>query len=787
MKPVNTKLKRAIIISISAIVLAAALVIVFISPITKYVVEKYDEKWTGRKITMSWAYVNPFTGYVHFSNVKIYELESDSVMLSTTGLSGNFEMSKMLSGNYEISELILDHPRWMIVQNKKEINFMSFINAFTPEHPDTTGAPGHFNILKIKIKEGEFHYLEKDIPVTYFIKGVNIESDGKLFDADTVVFKFSFLSGPCSGSMEGSYTVNFKNLDYHYDVVIKHFDLTPMEQYLKALANYGTFSAYLDADLKATGNFSDEEDVTAKGILSLSDFHFGKNRDDDYASFDKLVMAIHEMSPKKRIYSYDSLTLSHPYFKYERYDQSDNLETMFGNAGTGNSAALEDAGHFNLIIEIGRYVKIMARNFFQSYYKIDHLAIYNGDFKFNDYSINEKFTVDLNPLNVTADSIDKNHKRVNVSFQSGIKPFGNASVNVSINPKDTGEFDMQYHFQKIPAAMFNPYLISYTSFPLDRGTVELNGKWNVRNGNIQSENHLLVIDPRITKRVKNKNAKWIPLPLIFSFVREYGNVIDYEIPITGSLKTPTFHLKDVLFDVLGNIFVKPVTTPYRMEVKNLENEIEKSFTLKWAMRQTKLRHTQEKFVEKIADFLADNPEASITVSPIQYASKEKEYILFFEAKKKYFLSLNQKDALAFSEEDSEKVNKMSVKDSLFIRYVNKHISDTTMLFTIQDKCSRMMGSTFINACFKQLNTERENAFRFCFKKKEVQARVKIETEENTIPYNGFSFYKIEYKGELPKSLTKAYEKLQELNDEAPRKKYERENKKSNGNKSISSQ
>ena len=30
--------------------------------------------------------------------------------------------------------------------------------------------------------------------------------------------------------------------------------------------------------------------------------------------------------------------------------------------------------------------------------------------------------------------------------------------------------------------MFNPYLITYTSFPLDRGTIELNGTWNVRNG-----------------------------------------------------------------------------------------------------------------------------------------------------------------------------------------------------------------------------------------------------------------------------------------------------------------
>src|SRR5882724_11785461 len=126
MKLANTKLKKAILITIGAIFLIVVLVILFISPITKYLVEKYDEKYTGRQITMDWAYVNPFTGYVHFSNVKIFELHSDSVMLSVSGLTGIFSMRKLLSGYYEIRELTLHHPWGNIVQDKKEFNFTSF-------------------------------------------------------------------------------------------------------------------------------------------------------------------------------------------------------------------------------------------------------------------------------------------------------------------------------------------------------------------------------------------------------------------------------------------------------------------------------------------------------------------------------------------------------------------------------------------------------------------------------------------------------------------------------------
>ena len=164
-----------------------------------------------------------------------------------------------------------------------------------------------------------------------------------------------------------------------------------------------------------------------------------------------------------------------------------------------------------------------------------------------------------------------------------------------------------------------------------------------KNGMIKSDNHL-IIDPRVTKRVRNKDTKWIPVPLVMFLIRERGNVIEYDIPITGNMKNPDFHYHDVISKLFKNIFVKPPTTAYGLHVKNIESEIEKSLTVKWEMRYSSLQPVQEKFIEKMADFLVKNPDASITVYPKQYALKEKEYILFFEAKKKYYLITQNKEA-----------------------------------------------------------------------------------------------------------------------------------------------
>lgn len=777
MKRKKNKFKKTLFIVISTIIIIVAAVILFVSPITKYLVEKYDEKYTGRKITIDRAYVNPFTGYIHLNNPKIYELNSDSVFFSANGISGNIAILKLFLKTYEISELIIDHPRGIIIQDKKDFNFNDLIEKFSSkEKVDSTKAPVHFNILGIKINDGEFYYREKLFPINYFIKKVNFESTGKHWDADTITAQFSLLPGVGSGDMKGDFTINFKNKDYRFAVVTHKFDLNIIEQYLKELTNYGSFSANIDADMKATGNLKNEEDITAQGQVSINGFHFGKNPEDDYASFDKLALAMNEVSPKNHKYFFDSVSLSHPYLKYERYDYLDNLQTVFGKNGSNIAAAQADPARFNLIIEIANYIKVLSKNFFRSDYKINRLAIYKGDLKFNDYSTSEKFSVDLNPLSISADSIDKNNKRIDVYLKSGIKPYGYLSVALSINPKDTADFDLKYHLQKLPASMFNPYTITYTSFPLDRGTIEFNGKWNVRNGIIQSNNHLVIIDPRVSKRIRNKDTKWISMPLIMSFVRERGNVIDYEIPITGNLKNPKFHLNDVILDVLENIFVKPPTTPYRMEVKNIETKIEKYLTLKWKMRQNTIQPNQEKFIERMADFLVNNPDAVISVYPQQYAIKEKEYILFFEAKKKYYLVTNNKNVKSFNEADSEKVDKMSVKDSLFVHYLNRQINDS-MIFTIQEKCAKIVNLDIVITKFKQLNREREKAFIFYFKKREVEKQIKIHTEKNVIPYNGFSFYKIEYKGQFPESLIKAYQQMDELNEEEPRKYFKKERRK----------
>jgi hypothetical protein len=774
--------KVLLFVTLSFVALAL-LVVLLISPISKYLIEKYSVEYIGRNIKMAWVYVNPFTGYAHFSDLKIYESDSlpsltvsDSVFFSAKGVSVNVAMLKLLSKTFEISELKLNQPKGVIIQKKKEFNFSDLVSKFSAKKSDSTDTPAKFSIQNIKVVNGEFRYIEKLIPINYFVKDVNIDSQGYGSSSDSVAVNFAFVSGIGGGSLKGDFSCNLKTLDYNLAILANKFDLNILEQYLKELANYGTLSATLDANFISKGNFNDAEGGTNKGMLTINNLHFGKNPNDDYASCSKFVVVINEVSPKKLVYQYDSIIITEPYIKFEKFDDLDNFQAMFGENFSNIALVQSDSTRFNLILKIGDYLKVLRKNFFRSNFKVNKLAVDKGIVKFVDYSQSEKFSIEANPFYLSADSIYKTQKRVEIYIKSGVQPYGKISASLSINPKESSNYEFKYNFQGLPASMFNPYIITLTSYPFDRGTLELNGNWVVRNGNIKSNNHLLVIDPRLGKRIKNEDVDRIPLPLIMYFVREQGNVIDYHIPINGNLKNPKFHWKDVVTDVLRNVFVKPPTAPYRSFVKDVEVEIEKSLTLKWEIQQTLLLAEQKKFVNIMADELLKNPNALIEVFPIVYTEKEMEHIALFEAKKKYLLQLRGKKEQFMSLADLENVSRMSIKDPLFVAFLNEQTKGK-MLFTVQGKCNALIGQANIEAKQIQLNTERNDAFMLHFKRKGVESRVKIHPAESAIPYNGFSFYKVNYKGKLPKSLAKAYRQMDELNTQSPRRKYDKKREK----------
>lgn len=763
MKLLDKKWKKVTAIVLGVILGIVILIIAFISPIAKYLIEKYDEKFLGRQITLDWIYINPFTGYAHIDDFKLYEVNKDSVFVSFSGLSVNVEMWKLIGQKYEISDLTLNKPEIHITQNRQSFSFDDIIQRFTPK--DTTAPKDtstlKLSVLDVKIKGGKLFYIEQAIPVNYWVTDLDIETPGYRWDVDTVLATVKLKSGPGTGDVKLNANFNLKTMDYKIKALVSKFDLSIFEQYLKDLANYGRIRANLDCDVSAEGNVNDQLNMKAKGYLAVNDMHFGKNVNEDYLSFKKLALNMNYISPLQYEYDFDTIAIVNPYFKYERYDYLDNLQRMFGAGGSEIKEAQADSSKFNLILEIADFVQIIGKNFMKSHYRATKFALYDGDIHFNDFALREKFAIAASPLNILAKDIDKNNPRINLNLNTALKPHGNVAFGVSVNPKGIKDFDITYAIKEIALPDVNPYVVSYTSFPFKSGTLEFKGNWHVRDSIIESMNHLIILNPQLLKRVKKKDANWLPLPLIMAIIREPGNYIDYEIPVRGSLTNPKFNVWDVVTDILRNIFVKPPTYPYRSYVKTQQVEVENHQVFRWGMHQTQLSGAQQNFMDKVAKFLENNKEAQIYIVPIEYTAKEKEHLLYYEAKKKYYLNANNIKQANYTEDDSIAVEKMSVKDTMFIRALDKAVKGSDGMFTVMQKCMNYIDTNALNAKLDKLSKARKKSFMASFVDEGVAKRVKWSAEKSEIPRIGSSYYKISYDGDIPDNLRKALDKLDE--------------------------
>lgn len=754
----SKRLRKILILVFSIFIIFLIILQFVLAPI----IEKQGSKLTGRKVTLNTAFVNPLSGQVYLNGITCSEQGTDSLFFSAQKLTINLRMRSLLQGEFDLQELDLHEPTISIVQFKRDsFNFSGLIDKFSSGKKDSSRQKekSHLNLGKISVHNATIRFRDVFTPVDFSLLSFDITAKMPERNSDTLNCSFAFKSGTGEGQADGYFNMNTAAGSYLTHFVFRRFDLGIIGQYLRDFSKNGKFKAMINADITARGNFSDAQQLEAKGGVGLYNFSFKKWDGTDFASFKKVVLKIDGISPAKKLYRLDSISVVEPFLHYEKYDKTDNVTVLFGK-GNKNEEGVQE---FNLAVEIARYMRLLAKNFFHSSYTINRLGIYRAEVKYTDYSLGQTFEAGVRQLSFTGDSLHSSKKRVQLRLHSAIAPYGKLNVGIGLNPADSSDFSLHYEASGISAAMFNPYLITYSSYPLNRGTISLRGDWNVINGNISSKNHLLIVDPRLADREKSR-GRWLPMKLLLALTRERSNAIDYEIPVSGNLRDPHFHFRDVLLDVLTNVFVKPPTTLYRYEVREVEEEVENFLRISWKPLSAKLSDDDRKFAERMARFLSDHPEARLEVQPVVYMDLEMQYLSEYLSAKKYALQKGR-----WKGEDSLRLVQELRGDSDFV----KAIDQFQHVYSTKQNMMRYAGLRQVHQHYRQLQEVRKQEFLSAFGEGTARNRVTFLKHKDRMPFNGFSEYRISYKGNIPEDLRTAFEELQHYNDRSPRDRFKR--------------
>jgi hypothetical protein len=721
-------LRRILFILFIVIVSALLLLVIFISPIAKWAIEKYSVEYTGRQIKMDKLSINLFTGSIHSNGLIIYEAKSSKLFFECNELYANIVVHKLLSSEYEIPEIKLGHPILTIIEKGNRFNFSDLIERFgkkAPAENNKNSGPVKWSIKKAEVMDATITYINTSPYNSVKLVHCNIDIPGisytnKVYSINT---NFSFASG---GDVKGK--ISFDKNSWVYGILadINKFDIKPFYTYLKDYLKVNSLDGFISTHLTITGNMHKATEVAASGNITVDGFSIVDNVGDKLTAIDKMSIQIDSLNTEKNIYRFASITLLNPYLKLEMYKDGYNFNRL--STSPASNTDTSKTTYSNIFVMISDYVQNIVSNYVVSNYNADKFLIEGGQFKFIDYTLYDKFRYNFDSLHLYSDRLSSNSSKIYFSVSSTLNHSGQMKGNMDINPKDFKDFDIDCSVKNLSIEDFNPYSKYYVATPFLKGVIEYTNKTTVVKRQLKSDNVLIVNQIIAGKKDKTNKPQYnMPVRLAVALLRDVHGNINLKIPVAGSLDDPKFKWGKIVWQVLGNLVTKAATAPFRLLANAFGGKEEDYKEIDFNYLQTSVSDDQQKQLNQLIKVLKEKTGVQLELIQVLHKHYEMEALAIYQAKKKYL------GIVADSTTDQQlKINSLNINDSLFDKYVDSSLQGSSTFESVQEKCIRFIGKESLEASVATIMQQRIDAVSNYLSQQQIP-KERVLIHNSTIP------------------------------------------------------
>lgn len=696
-------LRRISLGLIILMVAALVLLFIFISPVVKYLVERYGKEYTGREITMNSLFLNILSGSISIHGLKIMEANDKDVFFTCGYFESSINIKKALKGSYQINKLKLVAPQLSIYQNGNSFNFDDVIKRFLSadtSKKDPAAPPLQYWVRNIEIDSGYINY--NNIPINHHaeLKKLNFSCPQLSYDDPNGKFHLDVEIGT-GGTITTDLAMNMNSLDFNMLLDVSRFNLSYYYAPLRSFMRVNSVQGFLNSKLLLTGNFSEAGAVATSGSLSLDDLSIKDSSNTEFTSLHQLKIRIDSLNVKHNIFNFRSVVLDQPYFKFDLYTNGDNVSRMLIGADSSVPAQPDSAvstyDYSNAFTLVASYVKDIAANYIVSNYSADSIIIRNGHFIYDDYTLDDPFRYDVSQVNVVSGKINSQNERIVLSANSVINQKGKLVAAFSVSP-DFKDMDIGYTISDIRVTDFNPYSKYYVATPFFDGVLTYECSSAIRDSELKSSNKINIENMEAGKKITKTPVYELPVRLAVSLLKDVHGDIHLDVPVEGNLKDPDYKLGKVIWQVVTNILVKAASAPIHLIANMVGGNEEEMKEMEFSYLQNDFTSQQLKTLDVISKVLEAKPEMYVQLVQLTDTMLEEETMALFNAKKKYYFANvihQQKDSL--SQTDLDAIHSISNKDSLFNQYLDAQLNvKNTDLISTQQKCIQLYGAAALD-------------------------------------------------------------------------------------------
>ena len=182
------------------------------------------------------------------------------------------------------------------------------------------------------------------------------------------------------------------------------------------------------------------------------------------------------------------------------------------------------------------------------------------------------------------------------------------TLTARVNPFATKPFlDLQAEVKGIEMSSLSPYSGKYAGYAIEKGKLSLFVNYKLENNLLQAENRVFVDQLTFGEAVDSPDATKLPVTLAVALLKNRRGEIDINLPISGSLDDPQFSIGGLIWRVIGNLFVKAVSSPFALLGSLFGGEGGELSSVDFAPGRATIEPQAQERLEKLSRALVDRP------------------------------------------------------------------------------------------------------------------------------------------------------------------------------------
>ncbi len=388
------------------------------------------------------------------------------------------------------------------------------------------------------------------------LKGSNISTEKKAAGR----IALSLNQGKGSISAGGRIIIN--PLSAQLKLKVNNLEVYPLQPYftdkVKILVAGGNISA--DGNLVFSQLKNRDINLEYKGTASLTNLAtVDKANADDFLKWDSLYLSGIDIGYNPTYVNIEEIALSDFYSRLIIYqDGSLNVqgivtsekktETMPKEGQTAGQAAVGQSGNAGRMVKIGK------------------VTLHGGTINFTDQHITPNYSANFLEIGGRVSGLSSEEdKFADVDLRGTLDNYAPIEITGRINPLREDLFvDLNADFRDIDLSPVTPYSGRYVGYTIEKGKLTLNLRYLIVNKKLDAGNKIFLDQFTFGDRVESPDATKLPVKLAIALLKNRKGEINLDLPVTGNIDDPEFHIGRIIIKILLNLLAKAATAPFAL-------------------------------------------------------------------------------------------------------------------------------------------------------------------------------------------------------------------------------